>query len=167
MPHIPLVQVAIRLVSGYLSVPTVWGASVVMKIRMLFDDCGQDAFVDVTGRKVCLPKVRFFVVVVEVQPQRLRYLVVCMSWIDQVRRHWCQGTEKDPDLRCSQQGSQLKDDVATSEHFVLPPTSRSQGTRRMRGTKLSELRLPVAQKRKKLTWPHANMKSCQTRIPNS
>ena len=40
MPNIPLVQVAIRLVRGYLSVPTVWGAPVVMDIRVLLDDCG-------------------------------------------------------------------------------------------------------------------------------
>ena len=67
MPHIPLVQVPVRPVCGHLSVPTVGRASVVMKIRMLLDDVGQDTFVDVTGGKVGLPKVGFLVVIVEFQ----------------------------------------------------------------------------------------------------
>jgi hypothetical protein len=67
MPHIPLVQVAIHLVCGHLSVPTVGRASVVMKIRMLLDDFGQDTFVDVTGGKVGLPKVGFLIIIVKLQ----------------------------------------------------------------------------------------------------
>jgi hypothetical protein len=67
MPHVPLVQVAIRLVCGHLSVSTVRRASVVMEIRVLFDDCGQDTFIDVASGKAGLPEVGLFVVVVEVQ----------------------------------------------------------------------------------------------------
>jgi len=57
---------------------------VVMKIRMLLDDRGQDTFVNVAGGKVGLPKVRIFVAVVEVQLRRLRKLVICTSRRDQV-----------------------------------------------------------------------------------
>jgi len=38
-----------------------------MEIRMLIDDHGQDAFVNVAGGKVGLPKVRIFVAIIEVQ----------------------------------------------------------------------------------------------------
>jgi hypothetical protein len=67
MPHVPLVQVAIRLVCGHLSVSAVRRTSVVMKIRMFFYDCGQNTFIDVACGKIGLSKVGLFVFVVEIQ----------------------------------------------------------------------------------------------------
>ena len=67
MPHVPLVQVAIRLVRGHLTMSAVRRTSVIIKIRMLFDDLRQNTLVDVASGKIGLPKVGLFVSVVEIE----------------------------------------------------------------------------------------------------
>jgi hypothetical protein len=66
MPHVPLMEIAIRLVCGYLSVATIWRTSVIIQIRMFFYDRGQNTFIDVACGKIGLPKVGLFVFVVEI-----------------------------------------------------------------------------------------------------
>jgi hypothetical protein len=67
MPHVPLMQIAIRPVRGHLTMSAVRRTSVIKNVRMLFDDLRQDTFIDVAPGKIGLPKVGLFVFVVEIQ----------------------------------------------------------------------------------------------------
>jgi hypothetical protein len=79
MPYVPLVQVTVRLIGRRLPVPTVGRTSVVMNVRVFLDDRWQNTLVNVASGKAALPKVRLFVIVVEVQLQLLGELVVWCS----------------------------------------------------------------------------------------
>ena len=81
MPDVPLVQVAVRLVGRYLAVSTVRRASMVMNVRVFLDDSWQNTLVNVASGEAALPKVRLFVVVVEVQVRLLSELVICSSHV--------------------------------------------------------------------------------------
>ena len=52
-----------------------------MNVRVFLDDRWQNTLVNVASWKAALPKVRLFVIVVEIQLQLLGELVVCSSHV--------------------------------------------------------------------------------------
>ena len=67
VPHVPLMEIAIRLICSHLSVATVRGTSVIMNIRMFFYDRRQNTFIDVACGEIGFPEIGLFVIVVEIQ----------------------------------------------------------------------------------------------------
>jgi hypothetical protein len=59
-----------------------------MNVRVFLDDRWQNTLINVASGKAGLPKVRFFVVVVEVQVRLLGELVVCSSHVPLFRSTW-------------------------------------------------------------------------------
>lgn len=74
--YLTLMQVAVKLVTGVFPKPAVRRRTMIKDLRVLVDDFGKDALVDVASREVSFAKIRSLVAVVQLQVKRFGNLVV-------------------------------------------------------------------------------------------
>ena len=76
MPYVPLVDITVRLIRGLLAMAAVRRAAVVVDTGVLRYHGGENAFVDVPGGEVRIPKVARLIRIVKFEMQRLGVSVI-------------------------------------------------------------------------------------------
>ena len=76
MPYVPLVDITVRLVSGWLAMTAVRRTAMVIDTGILGHHCGQDAFVNVSGREIGVPEVACLIGIIKLKAKRLSESII-------------------------------------------------------------------------------------------
>lgn len=77
MPYVPLVDITIRLISGWFAVAAVRGTAMVVDTGILRYHGWKNAFIYVSRREIGTPEVARLIRIVEFKIQRLCESVIC------------------------------------------------------------------------------------------